>query len=330
MTQNALLNAIFGGPAVAPEELGAFLRDRGIVFPCIVTTVPEKFTPKPPEVALHLHAGVGYCFKPVRRSSAEVRQSPAYARNSGDAIQAIRQSILALRKRELGEMGRSSAKELSFQAEIQAFHLATQDVRENGVGKSEALGLWIEIVLHRHQKVLNSIRRKMIEFIGHLTRGVDTDLSYPFFHAVQRIFGTYKFTELAAVFRESLQEIVGLVAGRRALHPTDSSGIDPAVQRAFSFMEGHYAEAVGLKEVANASFVSGAHLARLFKRETGRTVVEHLHLLRLTRAKELLATSEKSILEIALESGFPAVEHFHRIFRRTVGLTPRVYRLSFR
>ncbi len=73
---------------------------------------------------------------------------------------------------------------------------------------------------------------------------------------------------------------------------------------------------------------SGKQLG-LFRREMGRTVA-YLQTLRIARAQELLATTELSTLNVALESGFESVEHFYRVFRRLVGTTPRCYRVTRR
>lgn len=104
----------------------------------------------------------------------------------------------------------------------------------------------------------------------------------------------------------------------------------PAVEKAFAHMQACFGQPISLTEVARASHVSPPHLSRLFKRETGRSVVEHLHRLRIHRARELLATSSHFLVEVALECGFESVEHFHRIFRRYTGTTPRAYRLQSR
>jgi transcriptional regulator GlxA family with amidase domain len=72
--------------------------------------------------------------------------------------------------------------------------------------------------------------------------------------------------------------------------------------------------------------VSAPHLARIFRREAGRTVGEYLLFLRITRARELLATTDCPTLDVAANCGFESVEHFYRIFRRLTGMTPRTYR----
>jgi transcriptional regulator GlxA family with amidase domain len=51
---------------------------------------------------------------------------------------------------------------------------------------------------------------------------------------------------------------------------------------------------------------------------------------RLQAAMELLRQSDLSVLQIALATGFQDLAHFHRLFRRRVGITPARYRSSGR
>jgi AraC family transcriptional regulator len=50
--------------------------------------------------------------------------------------------------------------------------------------------------------------------------------------------------------------------------------------------------------------------------------------MRLQRARNALENSAKTILEIALESGFADSSHFARVFRKAYGISPTDFRLS--
>ena len=47
---------------------------------------------------------------------------------------------------------------------------------------------------------------------------------------------------------------------------------------------------------------------------------------RISRAKELLNQTDRSITEILYSVGFNSPEHFSRTFRRLTGMSPRQYR----
>ncbi|MDQ8194771.1 helix-turn-helix transcriptional regulator [Coraliomargarita sp. SDUM461004] len=65
---------------------------------------------------------------------------------------------------------------------------------------------------------------------------------------------------------------------------------------------------------------------RYFKRLTGRKFQHHLNQLRISRACANLLSTEKSITEVAYESGFNNLSNFNRRFREFTNHTPRSYR----
>jgi AraC-like DNA-binding protein len=47
-------------------------------------------------------------------------------------------------------------------------------------------------------------------------------------------------------------------------------------------------------------------------------------------SKRLLEASELNISQIAKRAGFQTVQHFSRVFRRYIGVSPKQYRLQSR
>jgi transcriptional regulator GlxA family with amidase domain len=68
----------------------------------------------------------------------------------------------------------------------------------------------------------------------------------------------------------------------------------------------------------------------LFKEVTGQSFVAYLNRFRVARARSLLASTDKAISEISLETGFCNQSYFGVIFRRITGMTPLEYRLNRR
>ena len=96
------------------------------------------------------------------------------------------------------------------------------------------------------------------------------------------------------------------------------------------FLEENFPQPISLRDAARAAHVSPAHLSRQFRSEQGEPLTVWLQRRRVRHACEMLARSGEPILAIALDSGFPSVEHFYRIFRRVVGQSPRASRRTHR
>ena len=110
----------------------------------------------------------------------------------------------------------------------------------------------------------------------------------------------------------------------KSLKPLANSRIQDAVL----YVNAEYMNPITVDDVLESCALSRSHFHALFKQETGRTFVDYLNGLRCERAAELLATSEKPIIEVAGESGFNNLSHFYHLFRRMKGMSPRSYRTS--
>ncbi len=98
------------------------------------------------------------------------------------------------------------------------------------------------------------------------------------------------------------------------------------LRRIEEFMRGRLHAPLSLQDMAAQVGLSRHYLCTAFRRSTGLAPYEYLTLLRMGRAKELLAASERSIGEIAVAVGYGTPSAFAASFRRSTGLTPRAYR----
>jgi AraC-like DNA-binding protein len=86
---------------------------------------------------------------------------------------------------------------------------------------------------------------------------------------------------------------------------------------------------IGLPSVtyfAEELHLSPNYLGDLLKKETGKTTLELIHLKILDLAKEMVIDTSKSISEIAYELGFKYPQHFTRLFKQKVGVSPNEWR----
>jgi AraC-like DNA-binding protein len=77
-----------------------------------------------------------------------------------------------------------------------------------------------------------------------------------------------------------------------------------------------------LSMLADECGLSVSHFARSFRRTFATSAHRYLILQRIAKAKELLTTSNHSLLEISLESGFSDQAAFSRTFKAVLGASP--------
>lgn len=81
-----------------------------------------------------------------------------------------------------------------------------------------------------------------------------------------------------------------------------------------------------LEEIADKQHLTLTYLSHLFKETLGLSFQEYLKEKRFEHAYMQLVTTEKTVLEISLESGFSDVRYMNRLFKEKLGCSPREYR----
>lgn len=99
--------------------------------------------------------------------------------------------------------------------------------------------------------------------------------------------------------------------------------------RVLRFVERHFAQEIGVEDLAREAHLSPSHFSRLFKRTIGRTPHQFLMQYRVERAAEILAREpDRPLAGVALDTGFADQAHFSRTFKRFTGITPTDYRMD--
>lgn len=98
------------------------------------------------------------------------------------------------------------------------------------------------------------------------------------------------------------------------------------VREAQKYIQGNFAQAIGLDSVSEHVGFNPTYFSLLFKKETGMNFLEYLTDVRIREAKRLLSDPRKTIADVALDVGYNDVKHFSRVFTRSTGIHPSKYR----
>lgn len=139
-------------------------------------------------------------------------------------------------------------------------------------------------------------------------------------HYVSRINAV---TTVAAL-TETLQQAI---TDGRAVHDNHFSA---SVQRVVELIQKQYQDPLQLTEIADDLHLSPIYLGQLFKKETGATFSQYLVNWRIERAKAILRRSDTDIGQIAELVGYQNNGYFYKVFKKQVGVSPRVYRAQER
>jgi YesN/AraC family two-component response regulator len=98
------------------------------------------------------------------------------------------------------------------------------------------------------------------------------------------------------------------------------------VQQVRDYIMEYYREPLSIEELAYLVQRNSSYLITSFKSYYGIAPLEYMHRTRITKAEELLLTTDANIEMIAGELGYCDAAYFSRMFKRHTGITPSIYR----
>ena len=98
------------------------------------------------------------------------------------------------------------------------------------------------------------------------------------------------------------------------------------IQTMIAFIQQNYQEKLSLEDIARSASVSRSECLRCFRTCIHRTPFEYLLDYRIESAERLLRTTDASVLDIALSTGFSNGAYFGKMFKEARGIPPGLYR----
>jgi AraC-like DNA-binding protein len=163
--------------------------------------------------------------------------------------------------------------------------------------------------------------------VEQLTGGIDTEIA-GLLAALRRECDarpTGHRHQLRAICTQLLIEVSRRL-GPASVPAERASGPSHLVVAAKEYILKHLADDLTLGDIAWHVGKGEEHLARVFKRETGRSVFDYVREARVDRARTLLLDPALSLTEIAKRCGFNSLAFFSRTFRRLTGMAPSEHR----
>lgn len=101
---------------------------------------------------------------------------------------------------------------------------------------------------------------------------------------------------------------------------------DDKLKQMMTYIYEHYAEKITISELAASAYLSQRECFRVFQENLHATPCEYLKNYRIQRACQMLAKTTATIAAIGYACGLGSNSHFGKVFRETIGCTPRQYR----
>jgi len=98
------------------------------------------------------------------------------------------------------------------------------------------------------------------------------------------------------------------------------------ISKMVGFIEANMSQDLNLTILSEEFHMNPYYISSYFKRESGLNFSDYLNLKRINKSKELLKSTNKSINEIADETGFKSYRYFSKTFEKYSGILPSQYR----
>lgn len=125
--------------------------------------------------------------------------------------------------------------------------------------------------------------------------------------------------DLIDVFNISIENII------KNMQQRNVTNISKHIQSAIDYIHDNYSKKISLEDISQHINLSVVHTSRLFKKETGKTVLDYVNEIKLKKAKQMFDTGKYKVYEIADELGFSNSHYFSTLFKKFYGLSPSEY-----
>lgn len=97
------------------------------------------------------------------------------------------------------------------------------------------------------------------------------------------------------------------------------------VENAVKYIDDNFRNNIRVEYLCKKAGVSKSVFSDLFKRMMHCTIIEYVQKKRIDEARNLLLSTNKSVLEIAFEVGYENYKYFYNLFRKMTGCSPKQY-----
>lgn len=92
------------------------------------------------------------------------------------------------------------------------------------------------------------------------------------------------------------------------------------------YIQKNYAQNIEVNQLAKLYYTTASHIARVFKKNMGTSVLAYLHGVRIKNAIDMLENTDFGIKEIAERCGYENLNNFYMHFKKATGYTPATFR----
>lgn len=137
----------------------------------------------------------------------------------------------------------------------------------------------------------------------------------------KQIQASKNIQNLSGILRQLIEGIANIMA-------SNDKQYSYLVKEAQKFIRDNFSKNINLQTIADHIHVNSSYLSRLYKKETGESIVDALNKYRIDIAKKLLKDSSNKVFEVASAVGIEDPAYFTHVFTKYIGMSPKEFKVN--
>ncbi|WP_445454745.1 AraC family transcriptional regulator [Flavobacterium sp. 25HG05S-40] len=112
--------------------------------------------------------------------------------------------------------------------------------------------------------------------------------------------------------------------------PNNSKENETRINTVFNYIKQNLTNTIQLEHAAASIHLTASAFCKFFKKMTGKTFSDYVNEIRIGYACTLITQTDKTIAQVAIESGFENQTYFNRVFLKKKNCTPKQFRMQLK